>query len=233
MIATVVGVGFWYIGNRDSADSSTTSSSPIKFDKNAHSTTDASSIWVVVNKKRPLPADYTPANLRAPAIPLRLSSSYPEMQLRSDAADAAEQLVTAAKSDGIDLMLVSGYRSFDSQQTVYNSYVAQEGQAAADAYSARPGHSEHQTGLAADFGMTDRMCELDACFGETDAGIWLVQNAAAYGFILRYDKNNQAKVGYNYEPWHFRFVGKELAAEIKKSGQTLEEFFGLPSASSY
>lgn len=225
--------GFWYFRGSSSNQSDTPKNEVAGFNKTAHSIDDPSSIWVVVNKQRPLPATYTPSALRTPSVTTRLGASSPEMKLRDDAAEATEELVTAAKSAGINLMLVSAYRSYDSQKTVYNSYVAQDGQANADTYSARPGHSEHQTGLAADFGTTDRKCELDVCFGDTNAGKWLADNAPKYGFILRYARGNEQKVGYEYEPWHFRYVGKELAAETTQANQTLEEFFGLSNAPTY
>lgn len=225
--------GFWYFQSKDSGQSETPNTQVTDFNKSANSVDDPISIWVVVNKQRPLPASYVPTSLRTPTITTRLGAGSPEMKLRDDAAKAAEELVTVAKAAGINLMLVSAYRSYDSQKTVYNSYVAHDGQKNADTYSARPGHSEHQTGLAADFGTTDRKCELDICFGDTSAGKWLAQNAAQYGFILRYASGNEQKVGYEYEPWHFRYVGKELASEIVKTNQTMEEFFGLPNASSY
>lgn len=225
--------GFWYFRSKDTTSSTNTSGQAAGFDKTQHSTDEPSSIWIVVNKQRPLPASYVPTNLRTPLVITRLGASSPEMKLRDDAATATEELMSAAKTAGINLMLVSAYRSYDSQKAIYNNYVAQDGQASADTYSARPGYSEHQTGLVVDFGTTDRTCELDACFGGTNAGKWLVQNAAQYGFILRYGAGNEKKVGYQYEPWHFRYVGKELAVEIVKNGQTMEEFFGLPNAPSY
>jgi D-alanyl-D-alanine carboxypeptidase len=173
------------------------------FNKKQHSLTDPSSIWVIVNKRSSLPAAYTPAPLVIPNVPLRNQNGR-EMQLREDAAKATEQLVAAAKQAGHNLILVSGYRSYDLQAVVYDSFVRRDGQAKADTYSARPGHSEHQTGLAADFGTNDHICELEMCFGSTAAGKWLVENAAKYGFILRYPSNKEKVVGYEYEPWHFR-----------------------------
>lgn len=203
------------------------------FNKNANSTTDPASLWVIVNKHKALPSAYVPSNLRNPNVPLRLDAGSPEMKLRDEAATASETMVADAKREGINLMLVSGYRSFADQQAVYQSFVAQDGQAKADATSARPGHSEHQTGLAADFGTIDRKCELETCFGDTNAAKWLVTHAPKYGFILRYPKGSQHIVGYEYEPWHFRYVGKDLAAEVNRTNKTLEEFFGLEPAPSY
>jgi D-alanyl-D-alanine carboxypeptidase len=202
------------------------------FNKQLHSIDEPSSLWFIVNKQRALPAGYAPAGLRQPAIRLRASGSS-EMLLRDETATAVEQMTAAAAKQGINLMLVSGYRSYGLQQSVYSGNVAREGQAGADLTSARPGHSEHQTGLAADLGSTNRFCELETCFGQTPEGRWLATHAHEFGFVVRYPDNKQAIVGYTYEPWHMRYVGPELAGEIAKTGQTLEEFFGLPPAPTY
>lgn len=202
------------------------------FDKSKYSLDEPGSLWVIVNKQRSIPASYEPTSLRQPNVAVRASGS-PEMLLRDDAASAVEQLVAAAAKDGVNLMLVSGYRSYGLQQAVYNGNVASEGQAQADKTSARPGHSEHQTGLGADLGATSGACQLQACFGQTPEGQWLAANAHKYGFVIRYPEGKEAIVGYTYEPWHLRYVGKSLASEVKKTGQTLEEFFGLPAAPNY
>lgn len=205
------------------------------FDKSQHPLDEASSIWVIANKKRPLnPKDYKPADLVVPSVPLRLGETTPEMQLRRDAARALEQLVAGAQEDGPRLMLSSGYRSYTYQDGLYNGYVRTQGRATADTQSARAGYSEHQTGLAADLEPTSRTCEVEVCFGETPEGKWLAAHAHEYGFIIRYPQNKQAVTGYTYEPWHVRYVGIELAKEVKKSGkQTLEEFFDLEPAGDY
>lgn len=202
------------------------------FNKQLHSLDDPASPWVIVNKQRSLPAAYTPAGLRQPAVRVRSSGSS-EMLLRNDAAGAVEALIAGSSQSGINLMLVSGYRSYGLQQSVYAGNVAREGQAAADKTSARPGHSEHQTGLAADLGAVTGACQLETCFGQTPEGQWLAAHAHEYGFVIRYPEGKEAIVGYTYEPWHLRYVGQELAAEIQKSGLTLEQFFGLPNAPSY
>jgi D-alanyl-D-alanine carboxypeptidase len=155
------------------------------------------------------------------------------MLLRQVPAAAIEKLVSAADNDGMKLMLVSGYRSYSTQQSVYSGYVSSQGKDYANATSAQPGHSEHQTGLAADIGATSRKCQLDVCFGDTAEGKWLAANAYKYGFIVRYQKDKSNLTGYAYEPWHVRYVGNDLAAEINKTGQTLEQFFGLPAYPDY
>lgn len=205
---------------------------PPAFDKTQYSLDDPASLWVVVNKQRSLPSGYIPANLRQPNIAVRSSGSS-EMLVRDDAASALESLVATAKQDGISLMLVSGYRSYGLQEQVYGGNVSREGQASADKTSARPGHSEHQTGIAMDLGDPNGVCQLETCFGETAAGKWLAAHAHEYGFIIRYQNGKEGIVGYTYEPWHLRYVGPALATELYKSGQTMEEFFGLPAAPSY
>lgn len=203
------------------------------FNKNQYSINDAASLWVVVNKGRILPSTYVPANLVAPNIPLRLSASSSEMHVRADTAQAMETMFTAAESVGVKLMLASGYRSYNEQIGLYNGYVSSQGQAAADASSARPGHSEHQTGLAADVEPASRTCEVEECFDTTSEGQWLAANCYKYGFIIRYQKGQESLTGYEYEPWHIRYVGIALAAQIHSSGKTLEQFFGLPTYADY
>jgi D-alanyl-D-alanine carboxypeptidase len=205
------------------------------FDKTTLSVTDPASLWVVVNKQRPLqPADFVPADLVNPRIQLRLSASNEEMKLRQPAATALETMAAAAKSQGLSLMVASGYRSYKLQQTVYGNYVKTQGQATADTQSARPGFSEHQTGLAVDLEPASRICEVDQCFAQTPEGKWLASHAYEFGFVMRYQATTQSVVGYEYEPWHFRFVGKDLAAELHKEHfPPLETFFNLSAAPDY
>ncbi|MEK7561248.1 MAG: M15 family metallopeptidase [Patescibacteria group bacterium] len=146
---------------------SSVSTNPDSFNKGQFSVNDPVSIWVVVNKGRLLPNTYVPTNLIIPKVALSEGSKSENMHLRQDASAEVEKLVAAATSEGLKLMLVSGYRSWATQQSVYNGYVAADGQAFADTTSARPGHSEHQTGLAADLGSVSRVCQLEACFGDT------------------------------------------------------------------
>jgi D-alanyl-D-alanine carboxypeptidase len=212
----------------------TASSGNAGFDKTQFSTSDPASIWVVVNKQHALtPINYAPADLREPNVPQRVPGNE-SMQLRTEAAGALEQMFAGAKLAGLNLMLSSGYRSYTYQVGLYNGYVRTEGQAAADKSSARPGHSEHQTGLAADIEPISRVCELNACFANTPEGKWLAANSHQYGFILRYLPDNVVLTGYESEPWHFRYVGKALAAEMhSKNITTLEEFFGISGGQSY
>jgi len=211
-------------------------SAPKTFNKTQYSISDPSSIWLVVNKQRPLnPQDYAPQDLVTPNVPLRSNITSTEKYVRADMATALETMVKAADVEGAHLNLQSGYRSYAFQVSLYNSYVAQSGQASADTDSARPGFSEHQSGLAADLGGTSQpSCDVAQCFGTTLEGKWLAANAYKYGFIIRYPEGKQAVTGYIYEPWHVRYVGIPLATEMHKQGiATLEEFFGLPAAPDY
>lgn len=188
---------------------------------------DPTSLTVVVNKSRALPSDYAPSDLRRPA---GVGNTLP---LRAVAAAAAERMAADMAAVGIQLRMSSGYRSFSRQQTLYNGFVAREGVAGADEHSARPGHSEHQTGLAADFD-DGTGCNLNVCFQNTAGGRWLAENAWRYGFILRYGDGWQPTVGYRFEPWHYRFVGETAAADMHDRGiLTLEEYFGLPASPDY
>ncbi|TXK17191.1 M15 family metallopeptidase [Homoserinibacter sp. GY 40078] len=188
---------------------------------------DPASLTAVVNKQRSLSANYVPPGLRRP---VGIGGALP---LRAEAATAAEKMAAAMAKEGISLRMSSGYRSYSRQATIYNGFVAREGVAGADEHSARPGHSEHQLGLAADFD-DGTGCNLNVCFADRPGGRWLAENSWKYGFVLRYGNGWQPIVGYRYEPWHFRYVGTTVAAEMHASGtKTLEEYFGLPAAPDY
>ncbi|WP_349898940.1 M15 family metallopeptidase [Parafrigoribacterium soli] len=201
------------------------------FNKHALSIDDPTSIWVVADKLRQLkPANYVPPDLVQTPVP-----HLNPPTLRAAAADAMVAMFAAAKAEGAGgMQLQSAYRSYAVQVNVYNGYVRSAGQAGADAQSARPGFSEHQTGLAADISAQPLTCALAACFGQTPQGKWLAANAYRFGFLLRYPADKVAVTGYMYEPWHFRYIGVELATEMHETGfTTLEEFFGLPPAPDY
>ncbi len=205
------------------------------FDKQRLSITDPNSIWVIVNKSRILqPKNFTPTDLVTPNVPLRGSNKSGEMKLRKEPADALELMFLTAKKQGANLKLASGYRSYNTQISVYNNEVRQYGKAVADTQSARPGHSEHQTGLAADLQDANGKCIVADCFKDLPEGKWLAEHAWEYGFIIRYPTGKEAITGYRYEPWHIRYVGTELAVELHTSGvQTLEEFFGVVEKQPY
>ena len=172
---------------------------------------------LIVNKTYSLPSSY-----RAPN-----SDGYEFCTtcLTDETLEAFNQMQADAQSLGLNLYISSGFRSYSYQENLYNNYVAQDGQEAADTYSARAGHSEHQTGLAFDLNT------IDDSFAYTPEGQWVKDNCQKYGLILRYPKGKETQTGYQYESWHLRYVGKELAEELYNNGEwiTLEEHFNLSS----
>ncbi|MDX1260830.1 M15 family metallopeptidase [Exiguobacterium sp. K1] len=181
-------------------------------------------LLVVVNKKYSLPIDYKPSDLVVPNVSFSYSGVLEQSYMRAPAAKQMEKMFADAKADGVTLNAVSGFRSGSRQTVLYNNYVARDGKAAADQYSARPGHSEHQTGLVFDISAPSVGNGLTAELGDTKEGKWIANNAAKYGFIVRYDRGFQSRTGYTYEPWHIRYVGVGPATQIKNNGQTLEEY---------
>lgn len=193
---------------------------------------DPGAVDLVVNKRRPLvPLDYVPADLRLPEV----ATATDRALLRPDTATAVEGMFAAAAAEGVGLVLVSGYRSFADQESTYTYWVGEYGDpAAADTVSARPGYSEHQTGLAFDIGQADGACTLVLCFRDTPAAQWAAEHAADFGLILRYPLGFHEITGFSAESWHFRYVGRDVALAMKAAGtQTLEEHYGLPAAPSY
>ena len=181
-------------------------------------------LWRLVNKTHPLSdTSYRPSDLVVAHDLAQADKSTEEQSVRSVIYDQLVALFSAAHTQGIELKIGSGFRSAESQQMYYSNYVKTYGQAAADTFSAKPGHSEHQTGLAVDLTTADQYCRLERCFGDTAAGKWLAANTPAYGFILRYPDGKEAVTGYTYEPWHFRYVGPEFAKALVESGLTLDE----------
>lgn len=204
------------------------------FDKNRFSTDEPGSLWWVVNKTRALPDGYKPPELAVPNVRRRLGGGEEQMKIAAPAEPAVEAMFAAAEKDGVKLVFGSGFRSESYQRTLYNGYVNSIGQAEADRTSARPGTSEHQTGLSFDATTVTKECHLDKCFADLPEGQWLAAHAYEFGFIIRYVPGKETVTGYDYEPWHMRYVGKELAAEMRRAGvTTLEEFFGLPAAPDY
>lgn len=157
---------------------------------------------LVVNKKYGLPSTFTGVE-------------------NHDALNSLKLLQNNAEKQGLSLKLLSGYRSYNYQKTLYNNYVKKHGKKIADTFSAMPGHSEHQTGLAFDVG------KIDDKFNETPSGKWLAENAHYYGFIIRYPEGKQHITGYKYEPWHIRYLGVEVATKVYESGLCLEEYLKI------
>ena len=173
-------------------------------------------------------------NNKAPAVPVTLVK--PDVQptreavseniyMRPEAAAALEDLFEAAAQDGITLYATSGYRSYSTQNAIFERKLERMDEKQANASVAKPGYSEHQTGLAMDIeGETTKGTGLTEAFGESPEGIWTAEHCAEYGFIIRYPKGKTNITGYIYEPWHLRYVGKEAAAEITELGVTFEEY---------
>ncbi len=145
--------------------------------------------------------------------------------LTTNTTNAFNSMQKDASKEGLNLYISSGYRSYYTQKTLYNNYVARDGVANADTYSARAGHSEHQTGLAFDLNT------IDESFANTKEGKWVSDNCYKYGLILRYPKGKDNITGYMYESWHLRYVGVELATKLYNNGNwiTLEEYYGIDS----
>ncbi|MFC4779427.1 D-alanyl-D-alanine carboxypeptidase family protein [Paenibacillus sp. GCM10023252] len=183
------------------------------------------SITALVNKQNGLPREYEPTDLVFPDVPFLFKEKIDKRKLRKEAAAALEEMFAGAKDDGVALAGVSAYRSYATQKALFERYVKKDGEAKARTYSAYPGTSEHETGLAIDVSGSTGKCAATSCFGGSKEAVWLDKHAAEYGFIIRYPKGKQSITGYMYEPWHLRFVGKELAKELTDKEQTLEEYY--------
>lgn len=181
------------------------------------------SMLALANKENQLSNGYEPHDLVTVDVPTVLEN--PEInQLREDASLALSDMFAAARSDGINLYARSGYRSYNTQSTLYNNYIEDHGQEAADRFSAEPGSSEHQTGLAMDVTSESVNFELAEAFGETEEGAWVRENAHEFGFIIRYPEGAEEITGYMYEPWHLRYLGEAVATDVYDSGLTYEEY---------
>ncbi len=178
--------------------------------------------WLVVNKNRQLsPADYVPGDL----VQVPVAHTWAPL-MRAEASSAIVAMFQAAANEaGLSLASNSAYRSYATQQEIY---------AGDDNLTARPGYSEHQTGLTMDIGAASGRCSLSTCFADTVEGAWLAGNAWRFGFLLRYPADKTGITGYDFEPWHYRYIGTDLAANMRADGyRTLEEYFGLPAAPVY
>jgi D-alanyl-D-alanine carboxypeptidase len=201
----------------------TTAPAEPTFDRAQLSIDDPDSTWVVVDKARPLsPLDHAPADL----------VDIGGRQLRAEAAQAMRDMIAAAAAQGLTITVESAYRSYDYQVDTFRNQVARFGEQRAEIQVARPGYSEHQTGLAADVGGGG--CDIESCFATTAEGRWVAAHGPEFGYVVRYPDGAQDVTGYKYEPWHVRYVGAPLATEMQRTGvATLEQFFGLPPAPGY
>lgn len=178
--------------------------------EDTHEVPDPNSLTLLVNKHFGLPQDYVPADL----------ISVGSAQMRSESAAALNALISDAEGQGLGIWAQSGFRAYGIQQSLYNNYAATDGQAAADTYSARPGFSEHQTGLTVDLN------DITDAFGQRPEGIWVKEHAWEYGFIIRYTEENQSITLYVREPWHLRYIGREHAEAMRDLGFTsFEEYW--------
>ena len=194
------------------------SKADLDYYKNVKSSSLEDGNLILVNKFYYLSENYVPKDL------VTLSSKYnigSNDKMRKEAANAFMKMVDAALLDNIILKNASAYRSYEYQDNLYDSYVERDGKKKADIYSARPGFSEHQTGLCTDINT------IDSSFHDTDEAKWLLNNSYKYGFIIRFPKDKEKITGYKYEPWHYRYVGKKVAKIIFENDLTLEEYYAF------
>ncbi len=189
------------------------------------------SITVLVNKEYSLPSDYVPEDLIEPDVLFNINYHDDKRMLRKEAAHALEDLFADAEDDGLILYGISGYRSYARQNEIYTDNVRTMGIEHTNLYSAKPGFSEHQTGLSMDVSTISVNNRLDEGFAATPESKWLEDNCYRFGFIIRYPEDKCDITGYSYEPWHIRYVGKPLAAYLYEHDLTLEEYYNYtPSA---
>lgn len=185
------------------------------------------SYTVLVNRDYLISKDYVPDDLVVPQVPFSFYGTYEKSYVRKRAARALEHLFAGARADGYILKVVSAYRSYERQMQIYRNNVKTRGEDKTNKVSAMPGSSEHQTGLAIDVSADSVGCTIEESFAKSAEGKWLKQNCYKYGFIIRYPKNKTKITGYSYEPWHIRYVGKNLAKYLKRNKLTLEEYYKL------
>lgn len=186
---------------------------------------DPSSVTVFINKEYALPKDYVPKKLVTPNIIFNLITYDERTLMRPEAAEAVEQLFAAAKEDHVILYGISAYRSYQRQTSIFKNNIVKKGKTYTLRYSAVPGTSEHQTGLAIDVSAESQDFKLSNSFAKSPEGKWLAVNAHKYGYIIRYSEGNEKITGYAYEPWHIRYVGKDLAEYLYTNHMTLEEYY--------
>lgn len=175
---------------------------------------------IIVNKTYNLPSDYVPNDPYE-----QITGNRGINNINKEVMEAFKLMQSDATSIGLNIYISSGYRGYTNQESLYNNYVTQDGKEAADTYSARPGYSEHQSGMCFDLNT------IDDSFANTSEGKWVNENAYLYGFIIRYPKGKEEETGYRYESWHLRYIGKDLAKKLYNNGDwiTVEEYYGLSS----
>ncbi len=191
------------------------------FYKNIKRIENPEDILVLVNKNNKLDSTYIPKDLEK----ISIHYAHEEKYLRKEAKEAFEKMSEEATKQGYHVVAVSTYRNYEYQANLYKNYVEKKGTEYADSCSARKGHSEHQTGLAVDVEGENKDYDL---FENTKEFDWMNKNAHLYGFILRYPQNKTNITGFKFEPWHYRYVGKEIAKKIYEKKITLEEYLKNP-----
>lgn len=179
----------------------------------------------LVNKQHGLASTYRSTQLVTLTIPTVYAKGSERTLMAAEAAHALARLYYDGRKQGHTLYALSAYRSYTTQKSLYNYWVNARGTAYASMYVARPGHSEHQTGLAVDMTSQRMQLGLAASFDQTPEGRWMLANAHRYGFIIRYPKGKEKITGYNYEPWHLRYVGVNEATTMKQNNWTFEEWW--------
>lgn len=187
--------------------------------------TDPDSITVLVNKNLGLANDFVPSHLVIPDILFEINYYDEKKLMKRDASNALEELFKSSEDSGLNLYAISGYRSYARQNSIYKENISTKGELLTNQYSAKPGFSEHQTGLCMDVSTPSICNRLEDVFEGTPEGKWLAENAHLYGFIIRYPKDKESITGYSYEPWHIRFVGTKLAQYLYTNDLTLEEYY--------
>lgn len=185
-----------------------------------------SAIDALINREYHLPSDYEPENLVIPDVAFPFEGEPQKKYMREKAADQLENMFAEAQEEDIELSAVSGYRSYDRQESIFAANAEEDGEEEANKYSARAGESEHQSGLAMDVSAASVGYSLTTDLSETEEGEWLEENAHEYGFVIRYPEDKTDITGYQYEPWHLRYVGKDLAGTLHENDWVMEEYYG-------
>ena len=212
----------YYTDNSDLSKKDVVALVNVKGNKDQYESTEATDIskkeLLLVNKHNYLTKEYKPDKL----VDVSVKYCYGQNKISEEVYNKYISMYNAAKEEGLYLIITSAYREYEFQETLWKKYAAQQGEEWADSIAARPGYSEHQSGLALDI-VTYNSNMND--FENTKEFKWLQDNAHKYGFILRYPKGKEKLTGYNYESWHYRYVGVETATKIKKLGITFDEYY--------
>ena len=211
--------------NKDEEDMSNNKSNKAPWTPATEMDLDPKSITVYINKEHCLPKDYVPENLVVPNIAFDITGNHERKYMRIEAAEAIEKMFAAALEDGITLYGISGYRSYSRQKEIFLNNIVHKGKKHTLKYSAAPGTSEHQTGLAMDVSSKSVRYKLVTSFANCAEGKWLAKHAHEFGFIIRYPMDQYDITGFAYEPWHIRYVGEDLANYLYTNNMTLDEYY--------